>query len=59
MIDPVAEEEVGLVLLGPKQNLATDSKTLSISGAHRVNGRFQKSYFLFLINSIKVTNNPH
>ena len=43
----------------PMHDLATLSKSLSISGAHLVKEWFQKLYRGFLINSIKVISKPH
>lgn len=40
-------------------DLATDSNTRSISGAHLVNDLLQNTYRGFLINSINVISKPH
>uniref|UniRef100_A0A2P2MSF4 Uncharacterized protein n=1 Tax=Rhizophora mucronata TaxID=61149 RepID=A0A2P2MSF4_RHIMU len=43
----------------PPHDFATDSKSLSISGAHLMKDRFQKLYLGFFISSIKVIRRPH
>ena len=45
--------------VGPMHDLATDSNTLSSSGAQCVKLRLQKAYRGFLMSSIKVINSPH
>jgi len=44
---------------GPMQDLATDSKTFSISVAHLVKAHCQKEKRGFLMSSMNVTSRPH